>query len=322
MKVLHVVFLLVSLLILNACSNEQPPVFIQRADAELFQVKSREQVRQWLIRHQNAARVYFNVENPVADTALVNELTRRVNDKELNLLYQQTNEAFGTLGDLAGPLSEAFGNIQKEFPSFRPPRVVGMVTGFMGPDLVVSDSLVVIGLDWFAGPQAKYRPDVPNYILRRYQKEYIVPAIVLALSKPFNAENRTDQTLLADMVYYGKGFVFTKTMLPETPDSLLLGYTDRQLTSTYAAQDLVWAHFLDNQLLYQTNPRVKERYLTERPFTAEVGPKAPGAIGRWLGWRIVGKYNDEKKPEIRALMNNTNARQIFEESGYRGQGEE
>ena len=91
------------------------------------------------------------------------------------------------LGDLTAGLSEAFTHIEESFPDFKAPRVAAVVTGFMGPDLVVSDSLIVIGLDYFIGPEAKYRPrDLPQYILRRYQQAYVVPAIVFALSDRYN----------------------------------------------------------------------------------------------------------------------------------------
>ena len=124
------------------------------------------------------------------------------------------------------------------------------------------------------------------------------------------------------MVYYGKGYVFTKAMLPEVADSLVIGYSDKQLTETFNAQDVVWAHFIDNQLLYQTSPAIKQRYLNERPFTAEIGQACPGAIGRWVGWRIVGRYHEEHSGvSVPDLMRNADARQIFEQSGYKGQKE-
>ncbi|RYF62465.1 MAG: gliding motility protein, partial [Cytophagaceae bacterium] len=141
-------------------------------------------------------------------------------------------------------------------------------------------------------------------------------------SDKYNAANRADQTMMADMVYYGKGYVFTKTMLPDIADSLVIGYSDKQLTQTFNAQDVVWAHFIDNQLLYQTSPAIKQRYLNERPFTAEIGQACPGAIGRWVGWRIVGRYHDEhSNVGISELMHNADARMIFEQSGYKGQKE-
>lgn len=299
---------------------------IQRLDQQLFAATSPDSVRAFLNQNPAVAQLYFNANGAGNDTALVSELTNPISNTALKGFYRQVQAEFGDLTDLNNQLSEAFANIKKDFPDFRTPKVATLVTGFLGPDLVVTDSLIVIGLDYFVGPKAKFRPQgpqYPQYILRRYQKEYIVPAIVFALSDKYNATNRADQTMLADMVYYGKGYVFTKTMLPEAPDSLVIGYSDQQLTETFNAQDIVWAHFIDNQLIYQTNPAIKGRYLNERPFTAEIGQRCPGAIGRWVGWRIVGRYHDEHDTvSITDLMRNTDARQIFEQSGYKGQKEE
>lgn len=313
----------------NSCTKREP-VTIDRLDQALFSAKSPAAVQAFLTKNRTVAELYFNVgesaQGPAGDTALVAELTTRVNNPELNLLYQQTQAEFGDdAALLRDRLTEAFTNIRRDFPDFKPPRVATMITGFMGPDLLVTDSLIVIGLDYFAGPKAKYRPvgeEFPQYVLRRYQQAYIVPTIVRLIADRYNASDRADQTLLADMVYNGKSLVFTRTMLPETPDSLLIGYSDRQLTETFNMQDVVWAHFIDNQLLYNTNGEIKKRYMGERPFTAEIGSRCPGRIGDWLGWRIVSRYFDEKKISIQELMQNANARQLFEQSGYKGQKEE
>ncbi len=315
---------LVSIFLLNSCTKPEP-VAVDRLDERLFAQKTPAAVRAALNQNPALARLYFgeSLADDAASDSLAQELARRFNDPELNLLHRQAQTEFGDLADLRAQLGEGFANSQKAFPDFKPPRVVAMFTGFLGPDLVVTDSLIVIGLDWFIGPGAKYRPQgaaYPDYILRRYTKPFLAPAIITAIAARYNADNKQDQTILAEMVYYGKSYVFTKTMLPNAPDSTIIGYTDRQLTETAAAQDVVWAHFIDKQLLYQTTPDLKNRYLNERPFTAEIGPRCPGAIGRWVGWRIVSRYFDERlKGNIGELMRTSNARQVFEQSGYRGQ---
>jgi hypothetical protein len=315
--------------LLTSCTKNEDVTLI-RLDQQLIPGKSPDMVQAILNRNPAVAQLYFNANEAGNDTALVRELTNRVMNPALNELNKQVQAEFGDMADLKTQLAEAFSNIKKDFPGFKTPKVVTVVTGFMGPDLVVTDSLIVIGLDYFVGPKAKYLPpaqEYPQYILRRYQKPYIVPAIIFAISDKYNAANRADQTMLADMVYYGKGYVFTKAMLPEVngepvADSLIIGYTDKQLTETFNAQDIVWAHFIDNQLLYQTSSAIKQRYLNERPFTAEIGQACPGAIGRWVGWRIVGHYHDEhSNVSIPELMRNADARQIFEQSGYKGQKE-
>lgn len=311
-------------ILVNSCTKPES-ASIERLDQALFSSKSPTDVKAFLAKYQNVVQLYFNATNPVSDTALINELSARITNPELKVLYEQTQTEFGNADRLSGELSEAFTNIKRDFPNFKPPRVATVVTGFMGPDLVVTDSLIIIGLDYFAGPTAKYRPrgeEFPQYVLRRYAQPYIVPTIVRILSERFNTQDQTDQSLLADMVYNGKSLVFTRTMLPEVPDSLIIGYTDRQLTETFNAQDQVWAHFIDNQLLYQTNADIKKRYMGERPFTAEIGNRCPGRIGDWLGWRIASRYYDEKKVSIQDLMKATDARRLFQESGYKGQKDE
>ncbi|QHV98982.1 gliding motility lipoprotein GldB [Spirosoma endbachense] len=310
------------LFLLASCTKNEDITLI-RLDQQLFSAKSSDGVRTFLNQNPSVAQLYFNANGAGNDTALVRELTNRIKNPALNELHKQVEAEFGDMNDLKKQLAEAFTKIKKDFPDFRSPKIATLVTGFAGPDLVITDSLIVIGIDYFAGPTSKYRPrgpEFPQYILRRYQKEYIVPAIIFAISDKYNATTRSDQTMLADMVYYGKGYVFTKAILPNTPDSLVIGYSDKQLTETFNAQDVVWGHFIDNQLLYQTNPAVKQRYLNERPFTAEIGQGCPGAIGRWLGWRIVGRYHDKQASVgIAELMRNADARQIFEQSGYKGQ---
>lgn len=316
-------------LLLNSCAKRNE-IALDRLDQTLFAAKSPEQIKAFLAQNPIITKLYLRPDDTASDSSIVAELHHRVNDPELNVLYEQVQNEFpatDTDGNgLAKQLGEAFANIKKSYPEFKAPRVVTMATGFMGPDMIVTDSLIVIGLDYFVGPKAKYRPrgpEFPQYILRRYSKDYIAPAVIFALSDKYNASNRVDQTMLADMVYYGKGFVFTKAMMPTVADSLLIGYSDQQLTETYNAQDLVWAHFIDKQLLYETKPDVKERYMSERPFTAEIGSRCPGAIGRWVGWRIVGRYFDKQTtPSITDLMAEADAKKLFQESGYKGQKEE
>ena len=320
----RVAFVGLFLLALFASCSKNEAITIVRLDQQLFANPSPDSVKTFLSQNPDVTQLYFNANDAESDTTLIQELTNRVTNPALNELNRQVQDEFGDMTDLRTQLAEAFANIKKDFPNFEVPKVVTAVTGFLGPDLLVTDNLIVIGLDYFAGPTAKYRPtgpEYPAYILRRYDKDHIVPAIVFAISDKYNATNRTDQTLLADMVYYGKGYVFTKTMLPSVADSLVIGYTDRQLTETFNAQDIVWAHFIDNQLLYKSDPITKQRYLNERPFTAEIGPAAPGAVARWIGWRVVSSYYDKKNVGIAELMRDTNARQIFEESGYKGQTE-
>jgi hypothetical protein len=167
------------ILLVNSCTKREE-VALQRLDQALFSGKSRDSIQAFLNANPDVVRLYFNTTNagkPGNDTALVNELYNRINDSTLNVLYQQVQNEFGAATELQNQLATAFTNIRTEFPEFKPPKVVTMVTGFMGPDLVVTDSLIVIGLDFFAGPKASYRPRGPEY------PQYI-PALSKTVHRP------------------------------------------------------------------------------------------------------------------------------------------
>lgn len=306
--------------------NEALPtvnISIERLEQRLFACKTPADIKSLLDSNATLRQVYFPAQAFGSTEALANDLARLTNDKNLREFYEQGQQMYGNLSEIQTALAGALAHVKAYNPKAKVPRIYTMFTGFMGNDLFVSDSLIVIGLEYFMGAKAKYRPQVYDYQLRRYQQPYIVPQIMVLYAAQYNETNYADQTLLAEMLYFGKSFEFAKQMMPTAADSLILPYSTVQLTETAQAQDLVWAHFIDNQLLYKTDHFTKGKYSGESPSTPVIGPRCPGGIGRWLGWRIVRKYL-QQNPDVglKALMQNKNAQQILEQSKYRGQVEE
>ena len=299
---------------------EQPPKLqMSRLENQLFACKSPSEVAQFLKLNPIIKQKYFGLPANAPDSLLAQALFNNTDNPSLKAFKNQLDSIFSD-GVLESQLAEAFANIKTEFPDFKAPKVVTMVTGFLGKDLYVSDTLVIIGLDYFGGKNARYRPNsLYNYQLKRYQKEYLAASIVFVLSDKYNKNNPADKTFLADMVAYGKAFEFTKNALPNAADSLILGYSQTQLDDVYAAQADIWAYFLDRKLLYQIDPTEKSKFLDERPATPEINTKCPGGIGRWVGWRLVAKFRAENTGvSLKQLMQNPNAPAIFAASKYRG----
>ncbi|MFN8349108.1 MAG: gliding motility protein [Spirosomataceae bacterium] len=311
-------------LVLLGCKDQpaEIPVTVRRLEKELFAAKSPAEVAV-LLQKSPYLRAYFGISKDAPDSLIVGQLYRNISNPDLKQFNEELQHQFGDLTSLKTLLQQAFGQIKAAYPDFKTPQIVTAVTGFMGSDLYVSDSVIVIGLDYFGGPKAGYRPQLHDYQLRRYQQEYIVPAILFFISQKYNKVPTNDQTFLADMIWYGKGFEFIKHVAPETPDSLIIGYSQAQLDDVYASQQDIWAYFLDRQLLYQTRDAEKERFIGERPATVEISQYCPGGIGRWVGWRIISRYLQEKpNTSLVELMANTNVRQLLEDSKYKGQKEE
>lgn len=301
-------------------SNISVKVDIQRFDEAMMQLKTKEQIKDFLLKNTKFVNQFY--QTTPDDTALINRLFLIHNNPDTQAFYEDTKKSFGNLADLSKQLETAFKHIKFYYPDFKEPKIITSFTA-LDLELMVSDDMIVIPLETFLGPKARYRPQYPFYLLQRFDKPYIVPSILTILSKKYNAIDQNDRSLLGDMVYYGKSYEFTRAMLPDVADSLVIAYADSNMTKTWNSQDLVWGYFLDNKLLYETNDRIKDKYLSDRPKVQEIGNDCPGRIAQWLGWRIVSRYRTEN-PSISLidLMKNPNARDIFEKSKYKGQLED
>ena len=306
-------------------NNVKVIVNIQRLDKEMFACQSKSELSTFFNKYPTFISNYFQVSSTEFDK-LAEQILPLVRNQGLRDFYKQSQEsAFFGGQTLENEFRTAFQHIKYYYPTFKEPKIYTIFSGFFGqgnlktPELTVSDSTIYIGLDYFMGRKGKYLPDVYDYQLRKTIPEAVVPQTILLLSQRFNETSPKDKTLLSDMVWYGKSYVFAHTMMPEKADSLLIGYTTQQIDESYEFQKNIWAHFIDNQLLYSTQDPVKSKYIGERPTTPEIGKNCPGSIGRWLGWRIVGKYFDENENlNIQDLMKQTDAQKIFEASKYKG----
>lgn len=291
-------------------------VKIERLDKQLFALETREELQQFLSQNPLYTRSLYRAF--AEDTAFVNHLFYIYSHPDSKKFYQEVIESYGDLADLEKQFGEAFARIKEQYPDFKSPKVVATFTGLEN-DVYVSDSVVYIALEAFAGPKATYRPQQPNYILQRYDKEFIVPTVIRFISDKYNRSNEADDSLLGDMMYFGKAFEFTASILPNTKPSVIIAYPDSSMVQVKNAESIIWAHFLDNELLYEKNRRIKERYIGERPNVPEIGPACPGRIGQWLGWQIVQAYREENPDVTLAqLMEKTDIQEILRSSKYRG----
>jgi len=298
-----------------------------RFDRLLAEAKNIQEIDSLLKKNPEITIGYFHCV-PEKIPFLAKDLFALFQNPELKSFYEQSQkrEFYGG-SQLEIDVKAAFQEIHNQFPQTKVPKIRTVFSGFGGigsefavQHLYVTDTLIVVGLDFFMGKKGKYHPpNVYEYQMRRLEPKALVGQIVLQYSAFFNQQDSEDHTLLSDMIWYGKGFVFTKKILPSLPDSLLFGYTGKELAETEAFQSEVWEHFIDNSLLFKKEEYIKAKYIGERPKTPEIGPACPGSIGRWLGWRMVDLYSkQDSQISLPKLMANKEANKIFLASGYRG----
>ena len=295
-----------------------PVVRVQRLDAPFFNIKGPADAVAFMNAHPVFARFYLQ-RRTATDTTGATALARLAAEPHLRELAQQTAAAFPDSAALGRDLGALFGRVSYYFPGFRAPRTATFVSGFEGKDIFVNDSLLVLSLDWFAGPKAKFRPvGLPNYILRNYAPANLLPTLALRVATKYNRHDLTANTMLDAMVNGGKALYFAGQMLPCTPDSLLLGYNGKEMVGVKANESKVWAHFLEQNLLYNTTPFTIQKYVAERPNVPEIDATCPGRVGQWVGLQIVRKYMAEHpNTTLPQLMAERNAQKLLNDSHYR-----
>lgn len=289
-----------------------------RLDQQVRQAKTRAELKKIIDSNPVFAEEFLGKSQYPADSILVNRYFELLQEPSIDTLFTQTEAAYGDFSAELDDFARAFKIIKYYYPNFKAPTIKTAVTG-LSYDMYISDSLIIVGLDYYLGKQAKYRPaGIPGYILKRYQQPYLVPQVMLLFSNQFNKTDYSDQTALAEMIYYGKSYYFAKHTVPCAPDSLFTGYTAEETKDINDHEQVIWASLLENQMLYTTSQPMKDKFLSERPKTLEIGEKCPGRIGRWIGWRIVNKYMEEH-PDVQLpqLMKITDTQKIFTESKYK-----
>jgi hypothetical protein len=302
-----------------AANAPAAPLHLARLEQPFFQIKNPAEGLQFMRAHPAFSRYYLQVGQAPSAEALANSLAQMAINPDLVKLNRETTAAFPDSADLRRELATMFGRVQYYFPTFKtPPVSATYVSGLLGKDIFVNDSLLVLSLDWYAGPKASYRPDLPGYMLRRYRPANLLPTLATAVAGKYIPRKLTAPSVLDEMLSQGKRLYFAGQMLPCAPDSLLMGYTGKELTGLKFNEAKVWGHFLERNLLYATTPFLIQKYVAERPNVPEIDATCPGRVGQWVGLQIIRKYMAEH-PEVTLakLMAEADAQRILNDSHYR-----
>ncbi|GAB3230299.1 gliding motility lipoprotein GldB [Algoriphagus aestuariicola] len=329
MRLIRCIYPIAVLLFAFACGEKNqsceldPEILVQelelnitRLEDEFFKANTTKDFVFLLEKYPEFAEVYLEQKNYPSPDSLASSLLAIHQDSAMRVLYDSVKAEFPDISDIQRDLTNAFKYIKHYFPDFKTPKVYTFVSG-LNSDLVVTQDMIVIGLDYFLPADHSFQPDIARYMAERYEKPFLVPMIVLAISSQYNAINPQDNTLLSEMIYYGKAYHFVKAIMPCTPEQYIIGYTPEELAETYDNEEFIWSHFVENELLYETNPFEIRKYIGEAPFTDAISTKAPGRLGRWLGWNIVDDYQANRDVPLPELMRESNAETIFRQSGYR-----
>lgn len=328
--------LIAIIVLLAACnsSSDKPDVShikvevpsIERFEQSFFKIDTNN-IRQGLADLRNAHPRFFPVFmehilqlNPM-DTAGF-QIIRQIQSGYAPL-YDSLQKKYPDLDWLQEDLTEGFRYVKYYYPNYRLPRVLTFIGTFDAPGVVLTPDYLGIGLHQYAGKNfSVYQtPELqqmyPAYISRRFDKEYMVANGLRAIADDVYPDQSVGRPLIEQMVEKGKQWYLLDHFAPNAPDSIITGYTQKQLDWVEENEGNAWAFLIKNENIYSIEPHVIQTYIGESPFTQGMPESSPGNLGQWLGWRIVQQAARKNEKLTLQQVLQTPARTLFEMAAYR-----
>ena len=196
------------------------------------------------------------------------------------------------------------------------PQLNLIISGFFN-DVVVEGENIIVGLEYFLDKNNKFKPrDLPSYILNRYTPEHLNSTVLTTYLSQHNLINESDQTMINEIISFGKLYYVATELLNCSPNRVVLGYTEDEFNLLEKNETFIYSFFLQNELLFQESNLIKKKYLSERPNTFEISESVPGRVGRWLGWKIVLSYMNNSTYTLEELLKEDDYKNIFYNSNY------
>nr|WP_240673185.1 gliding motility lipoprotein GldB [Aequorivita sp. H23M31] len=220
------------------------------------------------------------------------------------------------LEDILVPL---FQHIKYYFPKFDTPKVVTATSDVdYRNKVLLADSILVIALDNYLGSEHRFYSGIDLYISKEMKPSRIGPDVAEAYAMNYIKPPK-NAAFLSQIIYYGKELYLKDLWLPNTSDADKIGYSEEEYKWAEENELYMWRYFIENELLYDTNPKLGARFINPAPFSKfylEIDNESPGMLGRYLGWKIVRSYMKNNSVEVQRLMI-TDADEIFKNSKYK-----
>ncbi|WP_163716755.1 gliding motility lipoprotein GldB [Mangrovibacterium lignilyticum] len=240
-----------------------------------------------------------------------------VEDSLMQEVKKQVDEKINR-DDIHDKLEEAFRYFHYYFPEKAVPEVFTCISGF-NQSIIMTEKLMGIGLDKYLGRDCEYYPrlGIPQYQRINMHPDKIVPDALYAWAMTEFPFNDYGPHLIDRMIYEGKLLYLLDATLPETADSLKIGFTKKQLDFCSEKENAMWTYLAEYKMLFSTERMDVKRYVDASPYTSSFTADSPGRTGVWLGWQIVKAYM-KKNPDVSIpdLMNEKNCKLILNQSAY------
>lgn len=306
-------------------SNLDPNLTFKRLDQDLFELNP-------AAGHTNTDQLYteygeflvdycegvLRIGHPEAES-FPYSVAQFITDESMKTLHDDVQIEYEDITGIEQELTDAFTYYMYHFPDSTIPEIVFNVSA-LNYAIVATPKTLGIGLDMFLGADYPIYPMVglPQYMYKNMKPEQVVPQAIKGWLQSMYETGAKRDNLLEYMVFEGKLLYATDALLRDAADSVKIGFNPEAMEwcNTYEAR--IWAHLVDQELLYSTEYMNINKWINQAPFVAGIPKDSPGRLGQWVGWQIVRSYmKNNPGLSMLQLMENQNAQDILSSSNYK-----
>ena len=176
-----------------------------------------------------------------------------------------------------------------------------------------------MGLDNYLGRDTEFyrRLARPQYQINNMHPGKIPSDCMLGWGITEFEYNDSVNNVLSNMIYHGRNAYFAKWMLPEEPDSLIMGFTAGQMQFCRNNEARMWEYLVEEKILFETDRMTIQKFTGSGPFTSDFTRESPARAAVWIGWRIVEDYmRYNSMLTLRELMNEQDYMKVLTRSRY------
>jgi len=231
-------------------------------------------------------------------------------EREVDLAFKDTEQ-------VEQDLELLYKHILYYFPQTSVPKAISIITEVRNK-VVLTDDLLLIGLDNYLGEDHYFYEGIQTYKSKNFRKEQIDVDVAYAFAKAKVSQPQT-ATFLDQIVYEGKLLYLTETLLSQKPIYEVLSYTADEYAFAEENEINMWEYFVSNKILYNTDRKLRSRFIDPAPFSKfrlAFDNETPGRLGRYIGYKIVTSYMDKNDVALKAMLLQ-DAETIFNNAKYK-----
>ena len=253
------------------------------------------------------------------DRVIADNLEQYLSDRYMGEVFRDCSKEYENTGWLEEELAAVFSRYQIAFPGKKIPAIATYVSPFTS-NVITMDTLLGIGLHFYLGSGYKYYPSLqlPGYMMKKMSREYIVKDLVKGWLDSDYLDDTSRKDCISQMIYQGKTLYAMDVLSPKTPDTIKTGYSVNQLEWAYRNEARIWGFFIEQQLLFNTNPKVYIKYIHDGNTTQGFPKEAPARLGAFIGWQVVRSYmKNNPRLTLKELFEQKDAAKILNGSSYK-----